>query len=195
MQFLIIIRYIFAFLYLLGYLFFSYLVSKFFGRLAKIIVDYIKIDDWLKAKQLDNALYGLKFNELVPLLVKITVFIWLLQLLTFITIKEIQLVLTLVIIYGLLLVFISIILIAGLLFGEVIKNIILKTNLKIKERLGENLKLAISGLFVVSSLNFLNFILNLTVIEPSYVNYAYLIFVAFLFIPFLIKLAVETYKA
>ena len=104
-------------------------------------------------------------------------------------------VLALVIIYGLLLVLVSIVLIAGLLFGEVIKNIILKTNLRIKERLGENLKLAIAGLFIVSSLNFLNFILNLTVIDPDYINYAYLVFVIFLFGPFLLKLAVETYKA
>ncbi|AAR39090.1 NEQ237 [Nanoarchaeum equitans Kin4-M] len=176
-------------------LFLNYLISKFIGRSVKLIIDYLHIDDWLKAKNLGNALYGIKIDEIVPFLTKLIVFIFLLQYLSWVKIKELQLLFMLVSLYGTIIFSLGLVLIVGLIFGEIIKQLILKTNIDIKERLGENIKLFIASLFVVSSINIISYLLVFTPfeIDTSIVNLVFFILTLFLFAPLLLRIAVKTY--
>ena len=174
-------------------LFVSYILAKFVGRLVKIIVDYTNVDRWFQAKGMENALYGVKFSEVVMFTTKLLVFVSLLQLMTFVNIRELQLVLTLLSLYGYLFVLIIIAVVTGLLFGEVLGTVIRKSNIKKKELLINDIKLGIAGLFVIGMLQFTT-LTTLINIDVSGLEIAYTIFVAIIFLPLLLAYGVKEYK-
>jgi len=175
------------------YIFLAYILAKFFGRLAGIIIKSLQIDNWLKAKGLEYTFYGVKFSELVMFIVKLAIFVSLLQLFSFVEIKELQLALALVVLYGYFFITIFVAFIVGLMFGELIKQLVLKTNITFKGYLAENIKLAIAGLFVLGALS-LSSNINLLPIDLEIIYIAYGLLLGFLFIPILVAYGVKEYK-
>ncbi len=188
-----ILETILSLIFFTAYLFVIYFIAKVIGRLAKIFLDWLQVDRILEVKGLNNALYGLSLSEYLMFLIKLTAFITLLQLISFIQIKEIQMILAITWAYGSLLILVLSALVVGLIFGEILKNVITKTNIKIKEELGESVKLATASLFLLSSFLFspISSLLNITY---SALLLIYSIILTFLFGPLLVAYSVCTFR-